>query len=91
MFFLHHLGEGSFVRRFDSIFFRGASADVPTENNKSAFGAEMGDISALLWSSTRRSLVFVDELVVGRGTSPTDDGTTVAGTILEEMGCGSNE
>jgi hypothetical protein len=33
--------KGSTIRRFDSLFVRGASADVPTEN-KSAFGAEMG-------------------------------------------------
>ena len=74
-------GVGSFVRRFDSIFVRGASADVPTEN-KSAFGAEMEDIAALLRSSTESSLVFFDE--IGRGTSPTD-GTSLAGAVLEEM------
>ena len=40
---------------------------------------KMEDTFALLWSNTRRSLVFVDEL--GRGTY----GTTLAGAILEEM------
>ncbi len=72
---------GSSVRRFDSIFVRGASADVPTED-KSAFGAEMGDVASLLRSCGSRSLVFVDE--IGRGTSP-KDGTSLAGAILEKM------
>ena len=58
-----------------------ASADVPTED-KSAFGAEMGDVAALLRSCGERSLVFVDE--IGRGTSP-KDGTSLAGAILEKM------
>ncbi|KAL7524116.1 hypothetical protein ACHAXR_003200 [Thalassiosira sp. AJA248-18] len=75
------VGPGSAVRRFDSIFVRGASADVPTED-KSAFGAEMGDVAALLRSCGERSLVFVDE--IGRGTSP-KDGTSLAGAILEKM------
>lgn len=81
------VGPGSFVNRFDSIFVRGASSDVPSEN-KSAFGAEMGDIAALLRACGDKSLVFVDEL--GRGTSP-EDGTSLAGAVLEEMAaCGMN-
>ena len=75
------LKNGSSIRRFDSLFVRGASADVPTED-KSAFGAEMGDVAALLRSCGDRSLVFVDE--IGRGTSPRD-GTSLAAAILEEM------
>jgi len=75
------LQNGSSIRRFDSIFVRGASADVPTED-KSAFGAEMGDVAALLRSCGDRSLVFVDE--IGRGTSP-KDGTCLAAAILEKM------
>ena len=75
------LGHGSTIQRFDNIFVRGASADVPTEG-KSAFGAEMGDIAALLRSCGDKSLVFVDEL--GRGTSPRD-GTCLAGAVLEAM------
>ncbi len=75
------LRNGSKLRRFDSIFVRGASADVPTED-KSAFGAEMGDVAALLRSCGDRSLVFVDE--IGRGTSP-KDGTCLAAAILEKM------
>lgn len=74
-------GPGSVVRRFDNLFVRGASADVPTEE-KSAFGAEMGDVAALLRSCGSKSLVFVDEL--GRGTSP-KDGTCLAGAVLEAM------
>jgi len=75
------LSAGSKVRRFDHIFVRGASADVPAEH-KSAFGAEMGDIAALLRCCGPKSLVFVDEL--GRGTSPRD-GTRLAGAVLEAM------
>ena len=75
------VGRNTFIRRFDSLFVRGASADVPTEN-KSAFGAEMGDIAALLRSCGQDSLVFVDEL--GRGTSP-KDGTSIAAAVLEAM------
>ena len=75
------VSPSSSVRRFDFIFVRGASADVPTEN-KSAFGAEMGDVSSLLRSCGEHSLVFVDE--IGRGTSP-KDGTSLAGAILETM------
>jgi DNA mismatch repair ATPase MutS/predicted GIY-YIG superfamily endonuclease len=69
------------LRRFDHIFVRGASSDVPTEH-KSAFGAEMGDIAALLRVCGANSLVFVDELA--RGTSPRD-GTALAASVLEEM------
>jgi len=79
--FCSPVGPGSSVKRFDSIFVRGASSDVPTEN-KSAFGAEMGDIAALLRACGDKSLVFVDEL--GRGTSP-EDGTSLAGAVLEAM------
>jgi hypothetical protein len=75
------VGPGSTIQRFDNIFVRGASADVPTEG-KSAFGAEMGDIAALLRSCGEKSLVLVDEL--GRGTSP-KDGTCLAGAVLEAM------
>ena len=65
----------------NSILPPSASADIPTEG-KSAFGAEMADLSSLLRSSTDRSLVFVDE--IGRGTSPRD-GTALAAAILEHM------
>ena len=75
------LEEGSRIPRFDTLFLRGASADVPAED-KSAFGAEMGDIAALMRCCGSRSLVFVDEL--GRGTSPRD-GTRLAGAVLEAM------
>eukprot|EP00980_Cylindrotheca_fusiformis_P013449 scaffold3437_cov113-Cylindrotheca_fusiformis.AAC.16 len=61
------LGADSIIPRFDTLFVRGASADVPTED-KSAFGAEMGDIAALMRCCGPKSLIFVDEL--GRGTSP---------------------
>ena len=73
--------ESGSVPRFDNIFVRGASSDVPTEN-KSAFGAEMQDIAALLRVCGKKSIVFVDEL--GRGTSPTD-GAALAAAVLEEM------
>lgn len=63
------VAPGTTIRKFDHLFLRGASADVPSEN-KSAFGAEMGDIAAMLRVCGDRSLVFVDEL--GRGTSPKD-------------------
>jgi hypothetical protein len=75
------LGPKSRIRRFDHLFVRGASADVPAEQ-KSAFGAEMGDVAALLRCCGSKSLVFVDEL--GRGTSP-KDGTRLAAAVLEEM------
>jgi DNA mismatch repair ATPase MutS len=77
------LSELSLVRRFDNLFVRGASSDIPTEG-KSAFGAEMGDVAALLRCCGKRSLVFVDEL--GRGTSP-KDGTRLAAAVLEAMAC----
>jgi DNA mismatch repair ATPase MutS len=75
------LDNGSRLPRIDTLFVRGASADVPSEG-KSAFGAEMGDIAALLRCCGKRSWIFVDEL--GRGTSPTD-GTRLAGAVLEAM------
>lgn len=75
------LSPESAIRRYDNIFVRGASADVPTEN-KSAFGAEMVDIASLLRSAGPDSLVFVDEL--GRGTSPRD-GACIAAAVLESM------
>jgi hypothetical protein len=75
------LASESWLQRFDCLFVRGASADVPSEG-KSAFGAEMGDVASLLRSASSKSLVFVDEL--GRGTSPRD-GTSLAGAVLEEM------
>ncbi|KAL3915457.1 MAG: hypothetical protein SGILL_005645 [Bacillariaceae sp.] len=75
------LAAGSKIPRFDTLFLRGASADIPTED-KSAFGAEMGDLSALFRSCGSKSMVFVDELA--RGTSPYD-GTRLAGAVLEAM------
>jgi predicted GIY-YIG superfamily endonuclease len=75
------LSSESRIPRFDTLFVRGASSDVPTED-KSAFGAEMEDVAALFRCCGPRSLVFVDEL--GRGTSPTD-GTRLAGAVLEAM------
>ena len=75
------LSSDSRIPRFDTLFLRGASADVPSED-KSAFGAEMGDLAALFRCSGEKSMVFVDEL--GRGTSPRD-GTRLAGAVLEAM------
>jgi hypothetical protein len=75
------LSSESRISRFDTLFLRGASADIPTED-KSAFGAEMGDLAALFRCSGPKSFVFVDEL--GRGTSPRD-GTRLAGAVLERM------
>jgi len=75
------LETGSRIRRFDHIFVRGASSDIPIEQ-KSAFGAEMCDVAALLRCCGENSLVFVDEL--GRGTSPRD-GTRLAGAVVESM------
>jgi DNA mismatch repair ATPase MutS len=75
------LSSQSRIPRFDTLFLRGASADVPTED-KSAFGAEMGDLSSLFRCCGPNSLVFVDELA--RGTSP-HDGTRLAGAVLEAM------
>jgi DNA mismatch repair ATPase MutS len=73
--------NGSFIRQMSSLFVRPASADIPMEN-KSAFGAEMGDVASLLRTCDGNSLVFVDE--IGRGTSP-KDGASLAGAILEHM------
>jgi len=73
--------EGSHVRRYNTIFFRGASADVPAEG-KSAFGKECEDVTEMFASCDSDSLVFIDEL--GRGTSPAD-GTALAGAVLESM------
>lgn len=39
--------SNTWVRRFDHLFLRGASSDVPSEN-KSAFGAEMADIASMI-------------------------------------------
>jgi MutS domain V/GIY-YIG catalytic domain len=75
------LESDSAIRRFDHIFVRGASSDVPSEN-LSAFGAEVLDVSALLRCCSSDSLVFVDEL--GRGTSPRD-GTSIAAAVVEAM------
>lgn len=75
------LSRDSKIPRFDTLFLRGASADVPAEN-KSAFGAEMEDMAALMRCCGPRSLVFVDE--IGRGTSPRD-GARLAAAILEAM------
>ena len=75
------LSSKSRIPRFDTLFLRGASSDIPSED-KSAFGAEMGDLAALFRCSGHKSLVFVDEL--GRGTSPRD-GTRLAGAVLETM------
>ena len=75
------LQSDSIIRRFNNIFVRGASSDIPAEN-LSAFGAEVLDISALLRCCSMDSLVFVDEL--GRGTSPRD-GTSIAAAVVEAM------
>ena len=75
------LEAGSRIRRCDHLFVRGASSDIPSEG-KSAFGAEMSDVAAMLRSCGPESLVFVDEL--GRGTSPRD-GTKLAGAVFEHM------
>jgi len=72
---------GSYIAQYDYLFVRGASTDVPMEG-KSAFGAEMNDMAAILRLCGRKSLVLVDE--IGRGTSP-HDGTRIAGAILEAM------
>ena len=81
------LNSRSKVCRFDSIFVRGASADVPFEE-KSAFGVELEDVAALLRSCGAKSLVFVDEL--GRGTYP-KDGNTYFRCISGGNGNGGDE
>ena len=60
------VGKGSKVGEIDSIFVRGASSDIPSEN-KSAFGAEMEEISTILNTCSSKSLVFVDEICFGLG------------------------
>ncbi|KAL7564938.1 hypothetical protein ACA910_010336 [Epithemia clementina (nom. ined.)] len=59
-------GHDSSVYRFDNLFVRGASADIPSEN-MSAFAAEMKDMVAVVKRCTNRSLVFVDEDMVSKG------------------------
>jgi hypothetical protein len=73
--------QGSVIRPYNTVFFRGASSDVPSED-KSAFGKECEDVREMFLTCDENSLVFIDEL--GRGTSPID-GTALAAAVLEGM------
>ena len=69
------------IPRFDHLFLRTASYDVPSEG-KSAFALEMDDVRVLLRDSTSRSLVFLDEL--GKGTSARE-GAALSGALIEAL------
>jgi len=69
------------IPRYDNIFVRTASYDVPTED-KSAFALEMDDVRVMLRDSSRRSLLMLDE--IGKGTSARD-GSALSGALIEEL------
>ncbi|GMH85492.1 hypothetical protein TL16_g10248, partial [Triparma laevis f. inornata] len=66
---------------YSSIFFRGASSDVPVLG-RSGFGNEMEDVKNMFEICDDKSWVVFDEL--GRGTSP-KDGTAVGAAVMEKM------
>ena len=72
---------GVVIPRFDHLFLRTASFDVPSEG-KSAFALEMDDVRVLLRDSSSRSLVFLDEL--GKGTSARE-GAALSGALIEAL------
>ena len=72
---------GAKVPRFDNVFMRTASYDVPAEG-KSAFALEMDDVRVMLRDCTSRSLILLDE--IGKGTSARD-GAALSGALLEAL------
>jgi len=51
------LEKDSIIQRFDTLFVRGTSVDIPTEN-KSAFGAEMTDVISLMKNCGKKFFSF---------------------------------
>jgi DNA mismatch repair ATPase MutS len=78
---LHVPASRARVPRFDSVFMRTASYDVPAEG-KSAFALEMDDVRVMLRDCTHRSFVLLDE--IGKGTSARD-GAALGGALLEAL------
>jgi len=74
-------GRGVVIPRFDHLFLRMHSNDVPSEG-RSAFALEMDDVRVLLRDSSCRSLVFLDEL--GKGTSARE-GAALSGALIEAL------
>lgn len=69
------------IPRYDNVFVRTASYDVPSEG-KSAFALEMDDVRVMLRDCTKKSLVMLDE--IGKGTSARD-GAALSGALLETL------
>ncbi|KAM6565575.1 hypothetical protein CsatA_024703 [Cannabis sativa] len=78
--------ESALIPHFDSIMLHMKSYDSPADG-KSSFQVEMSEIRSIIASTSKRSLVLIDEIC--RGTE-TAKGTCIAGSIVEtldKIGC----